>query len=335
MLSRAQTPAFKIEDLVYENRQHCLGSTMLIQSEDYLRMVGPATKAAEQTSKEQTSETKSAETKPTRKVKRKKRVTFRKDSELVSIREISPRPNRSDSEDNCEGADSSSDSDSSDSDSSSSDEDSDEDDDDDNVSLEDKMSKLVLKHTRDKYRKKQKAPDIPTRTIPPRPPRLRRPRPTKPITAKRVADKLPSLSQQTAKPDPARSRQQLSTTSRKFGRLLQPRRPQSCTETRDRLKQRPPSPVTVRASSATARPSLSLTSRSGDDDSINRRASSSSMYRVAPQNDRYASLDGLYNRNSGQERTKFYAWQVANGAPLVTTPGIAPMYTEQVSLMRL
>lgn len=39
--------------------------------------------------------------------------------------------------------------------------------------------------------------------------------------------------------------------------------------------------------------------------------------------------------NSGQERTKLYAWQVANGAPLVTTPGITPFCSEQTTITKL
>lgn len=335
--SSTPEPKAKIEGLVYENRQHCIGNTMLIQSaHDYL-MVGPTGKKnAKDESTSETKQDKTTDTKSNRNRKRKK-VTFRKDSELVSIREISPRPNRSDSSDNCCDT-SSSDSDSSDSDSSSSEEDSNEDDDDDS-NLVNKVAKIVLKHTRGNSEKSTKGVII-TRPILPRPPRLRRPRASKP-PAKRPPDKptnpaspVPNKSE-TLKPSKPST---LTATGRKYGRSLIMRRPQSCTENRERLKQRPPSPILTRASSARASLSLSSTNRAPQEEgSIRRRiaSASSAMMRVTPQSERYASLDTYNNTNSGQERTKFYAWQVANGAPLVTTPGIAPMYSEQVTLTRL
>lgn len=313
---------------------------MIVQSAaDYL-MVGPVGKLDESVigaEIEMYSPEDKTETKPAGK-RNCKRVTFRKDCELVSIREISPRRNKSDSSDNGEASGSSSEGDSSDSDSSSSECDSSEeegdDDDDDNANLMKKMSKLVLKHTRSKPQKK----DVLPRTIPARPPRLRRPRPPKAATVKCVPEKFivtSSVSQnknELAKPKPP-----TSLATRKFGRILHHRRPRSCTDTRDILKQRPSSPVINRASSA--KPSLSLTSRSHSSDNMIRRGSisnySSQFYRVPPQSERYNAVDSNNNMNSGQERTKFYAWQVANGAPLITTPGIAPMYTEQVTLTRL
>ena len=339
MSAHSSTPESKakIEGLVYENRQHCIGSTMLIQSaHDYL-MVGPTGKKNAKDESYETKDNKFTDSKSNRNRKRKK-VTFRKDSELVSIREISPRPNRSDSSDNCCDS-SSSDSESSDSESSSSEGESSDDDDDDSNFIN-KVSKLVLRHTRDKPAKTADGV-IPTRPIPPRPPRLRRPRASRPPATKKPSEKLTSPSSplpskgDVSKPNKPAT---LSTTTRKYGRSLILRRPQSCTEPRDRLKQRPPSPVLTRVSSARASLSMSSGSRPTQDETIIRRrivSASSAMMRVAPQNDRYASLDSNNNTNSGQERTKFYAWQVANGAPLVTTPGIAPMYSEQVTLTRL
>lgn len=250
----------------------------------------------------------------------KKRVTFKKASELVSIREISPRPNRTpESTDN--GALSSSDSSSdSDSDCSTS---TDTSSDDDEVDFANKISKLVLRHTRsmDKSNKSAKTRGA-SRVIPPRPVRLRRPLP-QPNNRRKLPlrNSNNNVSNEAQK---SKSLSQLSLTNNSHSIPRIAHRAQSSTDIRDKTKIRPSSP---RSKSAT---SLTLTSRLA--------AAGSTMYgslTTVSQNDRNSHQANKNNTNSGQERTKFYAWQIANGAPLVTTPGIAPLYSEQTTLTKL
>ncbi|XP_067952226.1 uncharacterized protein [Watersipora subatra] len=242
----------------------------------------------------------------------RKKVTFKKD--LVSIREIPARENCSDSSDELSLSSSSEDSDdSSDSDCSS----------DVEVgsggNLVDQISKLVLRHTQNKSVK----PMQNLRSIPSRPPRLRRPRAS--ATHQRKTEKITQHRNQ-----PSHNYHDSRTSSAALtalpsvsaARLSQAHRPQSCTSDQmQKLKRRVHSPSVPRSTSA--KPSLSLTNRSC------LTGGSPTIYSMDK------TLADPSNTNSGQERTKLYAWQVANGAPLVTTPGISPLYSEQVTLTRL
>lgn len=321
----------KIEQLVYENRQHRVGS-MLVPPSEYLTVnhirIGQLSQPAQLDTRD---------TVPSRHISkpaahdscrrrfngrnRRKKVTFKKDSELVTIREIPARDNRSDSSDNGASSDSSTEDDSDDS----SDVDSSNDDDVTNGGdIVDQISKLVLRHTRDKPVK----PLNFVRSIPPRPPRLRRPRvaaANKKIEKPQSKNQTRTLNNQNSS-ESARSQSASLLPAPSFGRLTQVRRPQSCA-TSQRAKVKRESPVHQRSTSA--KPSLTLTTRT-----INGHGMSPMYGSLPSTNDRHHVTDGS-NTNSGQERTKYYAWQVANGAPLVTTPGIAPLCAEQVTVTKL
>lgn len=256
-------------------------------------------------------------------------MRFKKDSELVSIREIPARENKSDSSDNDILLDDSStdeESETSVSDTSS-DEDSDEE---DARSMVDKISRLVLRHTRGDKRGRP-VNNNGARTIPPRPPRLRRPRPA-PHRAlqKFTLAKSQGKAINTQLANDATKSKTVTGSANSYGRLTQLRRAQSCSsDQREKLKRRPPSPSNqIRSSSAKA--ALSLNTRPSN--SI--AADTSLSLATCLTNDRYTLGEKSYT-NSGQERTKLYAWQVANGAPLVTTPGISPLYAEQVTVTKL
>ena len=320
------SPFGKIEQLVYENRQHTVGSMLVHPGErlpvNHIRLDASSTVNSSQsgTLNKQASHNSMRRRYCGKHVR--KRVTFKKDSELVSIREIPARENRSDSSDNDDVEDSSSDSETEDSSSATSSDN--EDDDKTNGNIVDQISKLVLKHTGVRTAK----PVLPTRSIPPRPPRLRRPR--VPHAHLKKKDKVAQSKNQTKpKGNNENTRQSYMTVPTvSVGRLTQFRRPQSSVaDQQEKVKRRPTSPTAQRSRSAM--PSLTFTTRSPNASSV------TSIYgSLASVNDRYNTSDNS-NTNSGQERTKFYAWQVANGAPLVTTPGISPLYNEQVTVTKL
>lgn len=288
----------KIDQLVYENRQHTVDSVWA-QPESHPNSL---------TSHPTTN--RNGLVNGSRKMsKRKKRVTFKRESELVSIRLISPRPNRSDSSDNELSSESSEEDDS----------DSDESSDSELVDhLVTNASKMMLQHTKRKVKVTSQVSKPATLRVQ----QLRRPRLVPPTQQKLNVSNSPGKSQSISEAPKVKLTMQ-NINHRGMNRLTSLRRAQSCNvDPRNRAKEA----NNPRATSAAA--SLSLSNRKLT------TASASSMYSIPPQNERYSQIESLH-ANSGQERTKFYAWQVANGAPLVTTPGITPLCAEHVTLTKL
>jgi len=236
----------------------------------------------------------------------KKSVTFVCDANLVSVRLIPARPRPLFETDSESGTSESSAEEEEDEEESTESSDSSEED------VAEKMSKLVI--TRSKRSMAPRRPAKPhVTTMPTHPSKIKRntnrqKRKQTGITAMQntIAAKTEDIREQWVK------RRTGLMSTKKFGRAVQ-RRPNS--GDRDRGLPTNPSLIRYTASAPTIRTSP------GDDSRLLRLRKGMDFYHIAPRNDVFR-----LQRTSGQERTKEYAWEIANGAPLVTTPSIAPLY---------
>lgn len=269
-----------------------------------------------------------------------KRVTFVSDEHLVSIREIPARPSSSRSYSTESSVDDSEDSNSTSSESSDSSSSSDTDDEDSDAETNVKFSKLSV--TSSKQLLKMKASNTTASKSKKKfvcksrikqnasyQLKARRLRTSSVSTPKHKAlghDRNGSIREQAASGVTSAHKSSIDTSVR---------RPVSCSGLRTSHQ---PYRVLSRPSSAVPLINLSLVRcRTSDNSSTKslspRKTLRNSNGQVASQNVRPARMNNF--PNSGQERTKLYAWQVANGAPLVTTPGITPFCSEQTTITKL
>lgn len=322
---------------MYENRQHSLGR--IICSKDYNKSLLTQIENEEAGSAHSDEETNARVTQTTPKPQTKKKVTFASGKDLVRIREIPARPvtptwsgNEESETDSGSSTSSSDDSDSQD----------------EEVTVDEVTTSLPIQcslkpaasiaSSRNPVVSKGSTPVSGIARTPPR-------RPARKSRLDRR--KGPSTNQPVIKPtflrDSVPRRRpfiSFSATSRRYsdGDNIKSQKPAA--------KESLPRPHTTNSymlrimGTTTPKLNMSYRARQSEDDSnlLAKRKSiqQSPLTNIPPQNDRYNRVGSSSSiSNSGEERTKFYAWQVANGAPLITTPGIAPLYSEHVTLTKL
>lgn len=335
----------KIDTLVYENRQHCLG---MIYKPD---SAPPAVTDNGTSSNTSTEEKKEGRTTPSRARSRmkkpKRKVTFVQGADLVSIRYIPPRSGTPIS--SIEGSASSGSSSEEESDSESSDGDTSDEDDDIDDDLLSRVSRLACRSSETKPLKSSlkktntmqsvnnpsKAASTKSKTRSSTNYNIRSSLAKRRLVMPKSTAVLETHTHNHMRNSNGSRKAQTDTivapSAKRFGTVYRPiSRPLSCPTNQQRTQ--PTNPLVVRENT-TPKLRLSFRSRFGEDSSVLEpmTAKTTSVNNgIGPQNERYSWMT-----SSGQERTKLYAWQVANGAPLVTTPSIAPMYSEQVSVTKL
>lgn len=328
------TSAFKIDQLVYENRQHSLGR--IVCSKDYSKSLLAQTENEEvegiQSDEEKTT-IDSAD--PKSRSATKKKVTFACGKNLVHIREIPARPKTpiwSGSEESGSDSDEST----SDSDGSRSQDEAESVD----QLTSDLANRCSIKSGSTTYANNQTISKNGVNSV-----NMKRSLHRSPQKVKTGRDMSTPSNHSIVKSAFLQGGTQrrkpfipFSVTSRRYAESNKSLKPQ--TQKGNAVRPHTTNSYMLRMMSGASAPKLSMSyrMRQSEDDSnlLSKRKSlqQGSLTNIPPQNDRYSRVGDTIT-NSGEERSKFYAWQVANGAPLMTTPGIAPLYSEHVTLTKL